>query len=159
MRFAPLVFVRPAESANGTEMARLLRSRKSIISAFPPERMKMREQHMRAFDAPSCGVCSGSSTARKPSVLVRSRTVAPYVFQTPEQHQRAMSRNAVLAASQRMGYTKEEWSGHGFRSMASTLLHEQGWSRQAIERQLAHAQRDAGQYTYDFTEHLPERRE
>ena len=39
-----------------------------------------------------------------------------------------MSENAVLAALRRMGYAKEEMTGHGFRSMASTLLHEQGWN-------------------------------
>ena len=36
-----------------------------------------------------------------------------------------------------MGFGKDEMTGHGFRSMASTLLHEQGWNHQAIERQLA----------------------
>ena len=57
-----------------------------------------------------------------------------------------MSENAVLAALRRMGDAKEEMTGHGFRSMASTLLHEQGWNHQAIiERQLAHAERNAVQ--------------
>lgn len=51
-----------------------------------------------------------------------------------------MSENAILAALRRMGYTKEEMTGHGFRSMASTLLHELGWDHQVIERQLAHAE-------------------
>jgi len=37
-----------------------------------------------------------------------------------------MSSNAVLAALRRMGYAKDEMSGHGFRSMAITLLNEQG---------------------------------
>jgi integrase len=69
-----------------------------------------------------------------------------------------MSENAVLAALRRMGYTKEEMTGHGFRSMASTLLHEQGWTHQAIERQLAHAERNAVSAAYNFAEHLPERR-
>jgi len=41
-----------------------------------------------------------------------------------------------------MGYSREHQTGHGFRSMASTLLNEQGWNRNAIERQLAHADRD-----------------
>lgn len=50
-------------------------------------------------------------------------------------------------------------TGHGFRSMASTLLHEQGWNHQAIERQLAHAERNAVSAAYNFAEHLPERRE
>jgi integrase len=49
-------------------------------------------------------------------------------------------------------------TGHGFRSMASTLLHEQGWNHQAIKRQLAHAERNAVSAAYNFAEHLPERR-
>jgi len=54
-----------------------------------------------------------------------------------------MSENAILAALRRMGYPKEEMTGHDFRSIASTLLHKQGWNHQAIERQLAHVERDA----------------
>jgi len=49
-------------------------------------------------------------------------------------------------------------TGHGFRSMASTLLNEQGWHRDAIERQLAHAERNAVRAAYNYAEHLPERR-
>jgi GH25 family lysozyme M1 (1,4-beta-N-acetylmuramidase) len=49
-------------------------------------------------------------------------------------------------------------TGHGFRSMASTLLHEQGWNHQVIERQLAHAERNAVSAAYNFAEDLPERR-
>ena len=49
-------------------------------------------------------------------------------------------------------------TGHGFRSMASTLLNEQGWHRDAIERQLAHAERNNVRAAYNFAEHLPERR-
>ena len=57
-----------------------------------------------------------------------------------------------------MGYTKDETTGDGFRSMASTLLNELGWNRDAIERQLAHAERNAVRAAYNFAEHLPERR-
>ena len=57
-----------------------------------------------------------------------------------------------------MGYTKEEMTGHGFRSLASTLLHERGWNYQVIERQLANAERNAASAAYNFAEHLPERR-
>ena len=69
-----------------------------------------------------------------------------------------MSENAILAALRRMGYTNEEMTGHGFRSMASTLLHEQGWNHHVIERQLAHAERNAVSAAYNFAEHLAERR-
>jgi len=47
----------------------------------------------------------------------------------------------------------------GMRHSAfSTLLHEQGWNHQAIERQLARAERNAVSAAYNFAEHLPERR-
>jgi len=42
--------------------------------------------------------------------------------------------------------------------MASTLLNEQGWHRDAIERQLAHAERDSVRACYNYAEHLPERK-
>ena len=57
-----------------------------------------------------------------------------------------------------MGSTNEARTGHDFRSMAFTLLHEHGWNHQVIERQLAHAVRNAVSAAYNFAEHLPERR-
>jgi len=70
-----------------------------------------------------------------------------------------MSNNTVLAALRRMGYAKDEMSGHGFRSIASTLLNESGeWNPDAIERQLAHAERDTIRAAYNYAEHLEERR-
>ncbi len=53
-----------------------------------------------------------------------------------------------------MGYEKDEMSGHGFRSMASALLNEQGWNRDAIERQLAHADRDSVRAACNYAEFL-----
>ncbi len=69
-----------------------------------------------------------------------------------------MSSNGILSALRRMGYAKEEMSGHGFRSMASTLLNEQGWNRDAIERQLAHAERNSVRAAYNYAEFMPERK-
>ena len=69
-----------------------------------------------------------------------------------------MSENTVNAALRRLGYTKDEMTGHGFRSMASTLLHELGYPHQVIERQLAHGERNQVSAAYNFAEHLPERR-
>ncbi len=81
-----------------------------------------------------------------------------YVFPSERTSQRPMSENTVNAALRRMGYSKEEMTGHGFRSMASTLLNEQGWNRDAIERQLAHAERDEVRGAYNYAEFLAERR-
>ena len=56
-----------------------------------------------------------------------------------------------------MGYTKDELIGHGFRSMASTLLHEKGWKSDIIERQLAHQERNKVKAAYNHADHLSER--
>ena len=81
-----------------------------------------------------------------------------YVFPSPRTNSRPMSENGVLSALRRMGYAKDEMSGHGFRSMASTLLNEMGWNRDAIERQLAHAEGNSVKAAYNHAQHLPERR-
>lgn len=69
-----------------------------------------------------------------------------------------MSENTVLGALRRLGYPTTEMTGHGFRSMASTLLNEKGWNRDSIERQLAHAERNNIRAAYNYAEYLPERR-
>jgi integrase len=54
-----------------------------------------------------------------------------------------MSENTLNAGLRRLGYATDEMTGHGFRAMASTLLNESGkWSSDAIERALAHGERD-----------------
>ena len=69
-----------------------------------------------------------------------------------------MSENTVLAALRRMGYSKEEMTGHGFRAIASTILNEKGWPSAVIERQLAHGDRNKVRAAYNHAEHLDERR-
>jgi integrase len=81
-----------------------------------------------------------------------------YVFPSLRRGDRPMSENTINAALRRLGYDKSEMTGHGFRSMASTILNEWGWHRDAIERQLAHTERDAVRGAYNYAEHLPERR-
>ncbi len=69
-----------------------------------------------------------------------------------------MSENTINGALRRLGYTKDEMTGHGFRSMASTLLHELQYPHAVIERQLAHGERNKVSASYNFAEYLPERR-
>ena len=68
-----------------------------------------------------------------------------------------MSENTITAALRRMGFTKEEMTAHGFRGMASTLLHENGFKSDVIEAQLAHAQRNKVKAAYNHAEYLSER--
>jgi integrase len=82
-----------------------------------------------------------------------------YVFPSARTGTRPMSDNAILAAMRRMGISKEEMSGHGFRAMARTILDEVlGFRPDLIEHQLAHAVKDPNGRAYNRTAHLPERR-
>lgn len=67
-----------------------------------------------------------------------------------------MSKNTVLFALYRMGY-RSRMTGHGFRAVASTQLNEMGFDADAIERQLAHAERNKVRAAYHRTQYLPER--
>ena len=69
-----------------------------------------------------------------------------------------MSDGSVLAALRRMGYDKETMSAHGFRGMATSALMEMGFKREAIDRQLAHKDRDKVFAAYDRAEYRDERR-
>jgi integrase len=71
---------------------------------------------------------------------------------------RPMSDATVLVALRSMGYSKEQMTAHGFRHMASTLLNENGFNRDWIERQLAHVEGNSVRAAYNYAEYLPERR-
>jgi integrase len=146
LKLAPLVFVRPGELRTAEWADFNLDKAEWRI---PAERMKMRTPHIVPLSRQALAVLqelrplSGKGRLLFPSVRTRERP---------------MSENTVNAALRRMGFDRDTMTGHGFRSMASTLLNEQGWHRDAIERQLAHAERDAVRAAYNYAEHLPERR-
>jgi integrase len=81
-----------------------------------------------------------------------------YVFPSLLTLERPMSNNTVNTALRRLGYTKEQMTGHGFRSMASTLLNEQGFHPDLIELQLAHVERNKVRAAYNKAQRLAERR-
>jgi hypothetical protein len=69
-----------------------------------------------------------------------------------------MSDNTLNAALRRLGYGRDDMTAHGFRATASTLLNELGWTADAIERQLAHGDRNGIRSVYNYAQYLPERR-
>lgn len=146
LKLAPLVFVRPGELRNA-EWAEI--DLDGAEWRIPAEKMKMRAVHIVPLSAQAVAIL------RELQPLTgRGRFVFPGV----RDHDRPMSENTVNAALRRLGYSNDEMTGHGFRSMASTILNEQGWHRDAIERQLAHAERDSVRAAYNYAEHLPERK-
>lgn len=72
---------------------------------------------------------------------------------------RPISEATLGAALRRLGYASSEMTPHGFRAMASTLLNEQGYPPDVIERQLAHQERDAVRRAYNRAVRLEERRQ
>lgn len=145
LKLAPLVFVRPGElrQAEWSEI-----DLENALWVIPAARMKMREKHFVPLSRQAVAIL----TELKP-LTGNGR----YVFPGARTNGRPMSENTVNAALRRLGYDKDTMTGHGFRHMASTLLNEQGWNRDAIERQMAHAERNSIRATYNYAEYLPER--
>ena len=130
LQLAPLTFVRAGELRKAEWSEFNFDASEWRIS---PEKMKMRGAHIVPLSTQAITVL------REIQALTGD---GKYVFPCLRSPNRPMSENTILAALRRLGYAKDEMTGHGFRSMASTLLNEQGWNRDAIERQLAHSERN-----------------
>jgi integrase len=145
LRLAPLVFVRPGELRNAkwADMDLAAAEWRYTVS-------KTDTQHIVPLSTQAVAIL------RELEPLTGR---GPYVFSSIRSSQRPMSDNAILAALRRMGISKEEMSGHGFRAMARTILDEVlGFRPDFIEHQLAHAVRDPNGRAYNRTAHLTERR-
>lgn len=115
---------------------------------IPAERMKMRTPHIVPLAPQAVEVLQALQT------LSSGR---PLLFPGERDHERPMSNNTILCALKRMGYAGR-MTGHGFRGMASTILHEQGYAHHLIELQLAHQERDQVAAAYNHATYLKERR-
>lgn len=115
---------------------------------IPAEIMKMREAHIVPLSKQAIEVLK-----RLKALTGNGRLVFP----SSTSRERPISENTVVYALARMGY-KGRMTGHGFRSTASTLLNEQGYRHDVIERQLAHAEKNAVRAAYNRAEYLPERK-
>jgi integrase len=80
------------------------------------------------------------------------------VFPGERDHSKSISNNTILGALARMGY-KGQMTGHGFRGLASTVLHERGFDHAHIELQLAHMERNQVSAAYNHALYLPQRAE
>ncbi len=146
LRLAPLFFVRPGELRQAEWSEFNFETKEWRI---PASKMKMGEMHIVPLPTQAIKVLEE---------LKPLTGKGKYLFPGVRYPDRAMSDNTLNCALRRMGYTNDEITSHGFRSMASTLLNEQGWNRDAIERQLAHGERNKIRAAYNFAEYLPERR-
>lgn len=146
LRLLPRVFVRPGE----------LRRMEWVEIDFeraewriPAERMKMREAHIVPLARQALTILEDVRP-----LTGRGR----YVFASVRSARQPLSENTLNAALRRLGYDKDEMTAHGFRALASSLLNEQGWPPDVIERQLAHAERNKVRAAYNRASHMGERR-
>ncbi len=145
-KLAPLVFLRPGE-LRAAEWAEI--DLDAAEWRIPSARMKRRVPHLVPLSKQAIAIL------RETRALTGNGV---YVFPSARGAVRPMSNAAITAALRRMGYDRDTMTWHGFRSLASTLLNEQGWNRDAIERQLAHGAADDVRAAYNRAEYLPERR-
>ena len=114
---------------------------------IPASRMKMKTPHIVPMSTQAVSVL-------KTLHLVTGHS--PLLFPGERDHEKSMSNNTILKALQRMGY-KGRMTGHGFRGVASTLLHEMGFDHAHIELQLAHQERNEVSAAYNHATYLKQR--
>jgi len=155
LQLAPLVFVRPGEL------------RKAEWSEFDLEAGEWRigsDRMKRTKQEKASGAAHLVPLPRQAVEILRDLHPLTghgrFLFPGLRTHERPMSDNAVLSALRRMGFPKDEMTGHGFRAMARTLLAERlGVDEAVIEAQLAHAVKDSLGRAYNRTQFADQRRE
>ena len=146
LQLAPHVFVRPSE-LRCAEWGEI--DLDGALWTIPAAKMKMRKVHHVPLSRQAVAVLRDVKAVTGP---------AGFVFPGMRSRTRPMSENTLNAALRRLGYTSEEMTSHGFRALASTLLNESGrWHPDAIERALAHLDKDKVRAAYHRGQHWKER--
>ncbi|MBQ7262367.1 MAG: tyrosine-type recombinase/integrase, partial [Synergistaceae bacterium] len=146
MELSALTFCRPGEIRHA-EWAEVDLDRAEW--RIPAAKMKMGRPHIVPLARQTVALLRGLH-----ELTGRGR----WLFPSARGDGRPMSENAVRVALRSMGYGNDDMTPHGFRAMASTRLNEMGWRADVIERQLAHAERNAVRAAYDHSDRLDERR-
>jgi integrase len=114
---------------------------------IPAERMKMDTPHIVPLSRQAVEVL------RALKLLTGNGRL---VFPGAKDKKKPMSNNTILYALYRLGY-RDRMTGHGFRGLASTILHENGFDEAHIELQLAHMKRNKVAAAYNHAKYLKQR--
>ena len=116
---------------------------------IPAERMKMRREHKKPLPPAALHILLDLRGASAPADFVFPATTSP---------DRPMSENTMNLALQRLGFSGDEMTPHGFRASASTFLNESGlWNPDAIEAELAHVDTRSARSIYNRAKYWSER--
>ncbi|EZP72779.1 putative integrase [Sphingomonas paucimobilis] len=146
LRLLPHLFVRPGELrwAEWKEF-----DFEKGVWTIPDFKMKMRRPHAVPLSRQALAIISE---------IDHDAAYSDFLFPSLRALDRPMSNNTINAALRRLGYSKDQMTGHGFRAMAATLLNEMGiWNPDAIERQLAHADGNSIRHAYARGQYWHER--
>lgn len=146
LRLAPHLFARPGELrlAEWSEF-----DRDEALWTIPASKTKMRRPHRVPLSTQALALIEE---------LVPISGDGKFLFPSVRSAARPISDNTLNAALRRLGYDKTQMTAHGFRATASTLLNESGkWHPDAIERQLAHIERNEVRRAYARGEHWADR--
>lgn len=146
LKFAPLVFVRPGELRHAEWSEVDFNTKQWTI---PSEKMKMNRDHIVPLSRQAVEILEE---------LHPLTGHGKYIFPSIRTSTRPMSENTMNAALKRLGYSKDEIVPHGFRTMASTSLHELGWNSDVVEMQLAHTDRNRVRGIYNRAEYIEDRK-
>ncbi|MBZ6382692.1 tyrosine-type recombinase/integrase [Sphingomonas sanguinis] len=146
LRIAPHVFLRPGElrQAKWSEI-----DFAEKVWRVPAERMKMKQPHAVPLSRQVLFLLQDLRSLARDS---------EFLFPALHTTKRCISDNTLNVALRRLGFENDEMTSHGFRAMASTLLNESGlWHPDAIERALAHGEKDKVRAAYHRGAHWAER--
>lgn len=144
MKLMAMTFVRTSEliGARWTEF-----DLEARLWDIPASRMKMKTPHIVLLSTQAVNVLKTLQLVSGASTLL---------FPGERDHEKSMSNNTILGALDRMGY-KGRMTGHGFRGVASMLLHEMGFDHAHIELQLAHQELNEVSAAYNHATYLKQR--
>ncbi len=144
---APHLFLRPGELVGLTWNEIDFNDKLIRISGA---RMKMKLDHIVPLSNQVSDILKEIS---------RIKTDSQFVFPSPRNKNKCITTNALLTSLRSLGFSKEQFTTHGFRHMASTRLNELGFRDDVIERQLAHTDSNKVRAVYNHAEHLDKRKD
>ena len=144
---APYVFLRAGELAQITWDEVDFNDKLIRISG---DRMKMKLDHLVPMSKQVFGVLKE---------LSQIQTNSEFVFPTPRNKNNSITTNSLLTSLRSLGISKEQFTTHGYRHMASTRLNEMNINKDAIEMQLAHRDSNAIRDRYNHAHYLDDRKD
>jgi integrase len=145
LQLLALVFVRPGE-LQAAEWSEINWDAREWV--IPPEKTKQRRELRVPLSTQALDILQQLHAMRR----------GQYIFPSERSSDRPLSENTLNSALRRLGYSSDEMCAHGFRSSASSMLNEcKLWHPDAIERQLAHTDRDATRKAYARADYWAER--